>query len=54
MQVVIVARESYELPKDSKAQIMRKPFYCIPVVAVLNSDKDKAKSTGEDVCAVTA
>ena len=39
MQVVIVARESYELPKDSKAQIMRKPFYCIPVVAVLNSEK---------------
>ena len=38
MQVVVVARESFELPVGSRAQIMRKPFYCIPVVAVLNSE----------------
>ena len=43
MKVVIVAKESYELPYGSRAQIMQKPFYCIPVVAVLNSDKDKAQ-----------
>ncbi|MBP5282758.1 MAG: response regulator [Lachnospiraceae bacterium] len=39
MQVVVVARESFELPKNSRAQIMAKPFYCIPVVTVLNTEK---------------
>ncbi len=38
MQVIIVARESFKCPEDSLAQIMEKPFYCIPVVTVLNSD----------------
>ena len=43
MQVVVVARESFELPKGSQAQIMPKPFYCIPVVTVLNSERGKEK-----------
>ena len=43
MRVVVVAKDSFELPAGSRAQIMQKPFYCIPVVAVLNADKDKAQ-----------
>ena len=43
MQVVIVSRNSFKLPADSMAQIMQKPFYCIPVVAVLNSDRSIVK-----------
>lgn len=42
MQVVVIAKPSYELPKDSRAQLMIKPFYCIPVVAVLNSERKEA------------
>ena len=39
INVIVVARDSFELPEGSGCQIMRKPFYCIPVVAVLNSDR---------------
>ena len=38
--IVVVAGSGFELPKNSKARIMEKPFYCFPVVTVLNSDKD--------------
>ena len=36
--VAIVADDAFELPADSKARIMRKPFFCFPVIAVLNSN----------------
>lgn len=44
IQVVVIARESFVLPARSLAQIMPKPFYCIPVVALLNSEKKDSKS----------
>lgn len=37
MKVVVIAKESFKLPEGSNAEIMPKPFYCIPVVSVLNS-----------------
>ena len=50
MQVVVVAKNGFKLPKDSKAQIMQKPFYCIPVVGVLNSDRSMAKQPETRMC----
>ena len=44
MIVVVVANGDFVLPAKSNARIMEKPFYCFPVVSVLNSDintKDK-------------
>jgi len=38
MIVVVVATDEFELPKTSKVRIMEKPFYCFPVVSVLNSN----------------
>ena len=35
--VAVVANDDFELPKGSKARIMRKPFFCFPVISVLNS-----------------
>jgi len=36
MLVVVVANEGFRLPEKSGARILRKPFYCFPVVNVLN------------------
>ncbi len=36
MLVVVVADDDFSLSEGSKARIMRKPFYCFPVVNVLN------------------
>ena len=44
IQLVVIARESLELPRGSRAQIMPKPFYCIPVVSVLNAERGSEKT----------
>lgn len=36
MTVTVVANGSFRLPADSRAHVMGKPFYCFPVVEVLN------------------
>ncbi|MCR5651105.1 MAG: response regulator [Lachnospiraceae bacterium] len=36
--IAIVADEDFELPEGSHARIMRKPFYCFPVINFLNTD----------------
>lgn len=38
MIVVVVANGDFVLPAKSKARIMEKPFYCFPVVSILNSN----------------
>ena len=43
--VVVVANDDFVLPSNSHCRIMEKPFYCFPVVSVLNmnvSDKPAA------------
>ena len=42
MILVVIATNDFVLPKGSKATIMEKPFYCFPVVSVLN------RTYGED------
>ena len=37
MVVAVVANDDLVLPKDSRVRILAKPFYCFPVVSVLNS-----------------
>lgn len=37
MVVAVVANEDLVLPKNSRVKILEKPFYCFPVVSVLNS-----------------
>ena len=43
MIVVVVANEDIVLPEGSRVRIMEKPFYCFPVVSVLNSSIDDEK-----------
>lgn len=40
--VAIVASKKVSLSKDSKVRIMEKPFYCFPVVSVLNTSVNDA------------
>ena len=40
VRLIIVADRNFKLPPSSKASIMEKPFYCFPVVSVLNIDTD--------------
>ena len=41
LNVVVVARDSFPLPKGSKAHILLKPFYCLPIASILNSRGNK-------------
>ena len=36
MTVLIIADDSFKLPPGSKIHVMRKPFYCFPVIDALN------------------
>ena len=45
IMIEIIANSSFVLPKGSKAHIMEKPFYCFPVVGVLNSRQADAKES---------
>ncbi len=40
VRVIVVATRDFKLPAASRASIMEKPFYCFPVVSVLNIDTD--------------
>ena len=49
--VVVVADKGFELPEGSGARILRKPFYCFPVVNILNSDAGQIQQkTGKMYC----
>ncbi|MCR4807694.1 MAG: response regulator [Lachnospiraceae bacterium] len=50
MIVVIIADSGFLLPKDSRAKIMEKPFYCFPVVTVLNMELGEEKSEYKMLC----
>lgn len=45
MIVVLVANDDVVLPKGSRVRVMEKPFYCFPVVSVLNSSINDAPSS---------
>lgn len=38
IQVVLIADENYRPKENSRVKILHKPFYCFPVVNILNSD----------------
>ena len=40
MVVAVVANEDIVLPKNSRVKVLEKPFYCFPVVSILNSTVD--------------
>ncbi len=51
MIVVVVANADFELPSKSRARIMEKPFYCFPVVSVLNTSiNSEEKGPGKLRC----
>ena len=51
MIVVVVANDDIELPVNSYVQKMEKPFYCFPVVTVLNSEHgERTKHEGQLMC----
>lgn len=37
IDVVVIADDKFILPQGSRAKILRKPFYCLPVVNILNA-----------------
>ena len=39
LEVIVVANDDFSLRKTSKARILRKPFYCFPVLSMLNADE---------------
>ncbi len=43
VEIIVFADESFTLPKHSRAQLIRKPFYALPLVRYLNE-----VTTGED------
>ncbi|MBO4496235.1 MAG: response regulator [Clostridiales bacterium] len=44
--VVVVANDDFVLPQGSASRIMEKPFYCFPVVSVLNTSVHEKQSVG--------
>lgn len=42
LKVVVVAEVHFALPADSRATLLRKPFYGLPIVGVLNAGNDPA------------
>ena len=45
MVVAVVANEGMILPKNTKVRVLEKPFYCFPVVSVLNSSAGSKEET---------
>ena len=43
--VVVVANDDFKLPPTSRARVMEKPFYCFPVVSVLNTSLHDSQSS---------
>ena len=43
--VVVVANEDFTLPQGSNARIMPKPFYCFPVVSILNTSVHEVRAS---------
>ena len=45
MVVAVVANEGIILPKNTHVKVLEKPFYCFPVVSILNSTVDSKEET---------
>ena len=45
--VVVVANDDFHLPEGSGARVMVKPFYCFPVVSVLNTNVHEKQHAGK-------
>ncbi len=41
IRVILVAEDGFGLPKESRVTFLPKPFYCFPVVSLLNARRDK-------------
>ncbi|MCH5268846.1 MAG: response regulator [Lachnospiraceae bacterium] len=37
IEVIVVAEDHFRLPENSRANLVKKPFYCLPFVNILNS-----------------
>ncbi|MCR5328470.1 MAG: response regulator [Saccharofermentans sp.] len=45
MVVAVVANDGFVVPANSRVRILEKPFYCFPVVSILNSNVDDKTET---------
>ena len=45
MVVAVVANAGMILPKNTRVKVLEKPFYCFPVVSILNSTVDSKEET---------
>lgn len=45
MVVAVVANDDIVLPKNSRVRVLEKPFYCFPVVTILNSVAGEAEAS---------
>ena len=45
--VAVICDDAFQAPDDSEIHLMRKPFYCVPVISFVNSNKaDQGKTKG--------
>ncbi len=49
MVVAVVANDGFELPNGSRVRVLRKPFYCFPVISILDSDLSTVSSDSEQM-----
>lgn len=47
MVVAVVANAGMILPKNTRVKVLEKPFYCFPVVSILNSTVDSKEETAK-------
>lgn len=47
IEVIVAADDSFVLPKNSRLKLLRKPFYCLPVVNILNAKAAKTVQSFE-------
>lgn len=47
IEVIVMADDSFVLPRGSRIKLLRKPFYCLPIVNILNAGVSEASRTFE-------
>ncbi|MDD6810741.1 MAG: response regulator [Lachnospiraceae bacterium] len=41
LKVIVVAEDTLALPKCSRIKLLRKPFYCLPIINILNAGEEE-------------
>lgn len=50
VQVIVIAKKNYPAPKSNRIKIIRKPFFCFPVVTLINSKSESENRGKRMIC----